>query len=177
MLTIPPKAWQHAIPSFTCGEHCRSPEHLTAALAQWQVATAERYRPGAGKTYCNIFVWDATCALECEVPHWITKPTGEREELNALGVIDWLRTRGADQGWRRVTGIQAVIRANLGHPVVVCWENPEHLHSSHVAMALPTPVNQMLHIAQAGAFNFFDRPYDVAEGFSNLQPLEYFTHA
>jgi hypothetical protein len=167
-----------------CSDDCRSPEALRQTLAQFNVEHDERYQPnlfGCPGTRCNIFLWDATRALEAEVPHWVdncgrpVKPgSAGAHELSAAGVIGWLRAFGAESGWQPVSAPEARALANQGRPVAVVWENPDHGRSSHVAMLLPTPEGERApRIAQAGAANLFDVP--LPRGFGELK-VEYFAH-
>lgn len=175
---VPP--WQPWPLTLACSDDCRSPECLRAVLKQFDVATNPRYAPnqmGLGETFCNIFVWDATRALECEVPHWCgnngeSLPVGKGKELSAAGMIGWLRVFGSDNGWREVPLASARDRANGGFPVVVTWENPSPSKSSHVAMLLPDADGQA-RIAQAGGSCFFDEPLE--RGFGRLKVVA-FTH-
>jgi len=132
---------------------------------------------GHGETYCNVYVWDATRALECEIPHWCGNNgealgVGKGHELNAAGVIGWLEVFGSDHGWRRVELASARERANNGFPVVATWRNPSDSKPSHVAMMLPDADGQC-RIAQAGGSNFFDDP--IERGFGRLK-VQCWTH-
>lgn len=178
---MPPTApWLPAPLVFACSSDCRSPEALRQVLEQFHVETDERYRPGSfgcPGTRCNFFVWDATRALECEVPHWIdscgrsVKPgAAGAHELSAAGQIGWLRVYGSDHGWQPVSAPEARALANQGRPVVAAWENPLTEKPSHVAMLLPTPAGEPEpRIAQAGASNLFDVP--LSRGFGALRVL------
>jgi hypothetical protein len=167
-----------------CSADCRSPECLRRVLNQFDLVNGERYKPGTFKcsgTRCNIFVWDATRALECEIPHWVdnngctVRPAAPgSHELSALGQIGWLRVFGDEYGWHKITLPEGRLLANKGCPVVVTWTNPNENQSSHVAMLLPTPNNEPIpHIAQAGRDNFFDGP--ITRGFGRLK-VEVWTH-
>ncbi|MBI5549324.1 MAG: hypothetical protein HY901_36020 [Deltaproteobacteria bacterium] len=159
----------------------RSQAALFRALLQFDVERNRRYlrgQQGYDETYCNVFVWDATRALGCEVPHWVTNAEGKRVETSALGVIHWLRSFGPAQGWYRVSREDAMAGANGGWPVVACWENAERtrdgrLKPSHVAMLLP-PNGTECRIAQAGAENLFDVP--IARGVGRGREIEFWAH-
>lgn len=167
-----------------CSDDCRSAECLRQVLAQFHVEEDERYRPnafGCPGTRCNIFVWDATRALEAEVPHWVdtcgrsVRP-GSRgaRELSAAGQIGWLRVFGLEHGWQPVSTSDARALANQGRPVIATWTNPLDTKPSHVAMVLPTPAAEdEPRIAQAGALNAFDVP--LSRGFGALR-VEYWAH-
>lgn len=167
-MTFPnPRQWVAVDAPLTNAPGHRSPEALRAVLAQFDVLNAARYQPADGKTYCNIFVSDATRALGCEVPHWIVDEKGERE-LNANATCDWLLILGPQHGWREVGAWDAVREAMRGCPVVLAWQNPNPRKSGHVAVMLENG-----HIAQAGRRNLFDAP--VEQGFGRHQP-RFFVH-
>lgn len=176
-----PEPWRRAKPLFVCTAECRSLEHLHLAARQWDVERAARYQRRPGKTFCNIFLWDVTQALDCEIPH--EHPCFGSEvvpgyetwaELNATGAILWLRRFGPAHGWTECTEASARARANAGMPTVATWTNPDAHHSSHVALVLPSPEGGPLHIAQAGLFNLYDVP--IARGFGSFEPIVFFTH-
>lgn len=151
----------------------RSPEALRAVLAQFQVETSPRYRPGDGSTYCNIFMWDATRALGCEVPHWVGEE-GDRRELNCNNTVGWLELHGPAAGWREVKDAEtAGIHASAGGPALVIWRNPAPGKPGHVAMFLPSSGVEP-RIAQAGARCLFDVPLDE---FGVVHGRRYFVHA
>lgn len=196
-MVLPPKTtrvtveepWLPATIGFACTEDCRSPEHLVRALAQFEVQCNHRYdrdHPVAGDTHCNAFVWDATSALGCEVPHWIG-PGGRSvqpfaagaHELSAAGQISWLRAFGHDHGWEEITRPEANRRAARGFPVVVSWANPGMTSDgrslpSHVAMVLPPLRPDEVRIAAAGARNLWDAPLEAS--FGDAHPLQWWTH-
>lgn len=122
----------------------RAPENLHKAHEQFYVESNIRYRPWLGRTYCNIFAWDVTRALGCEIPHWVTqdgKPApalgaGARE-MNANSTFQWLSIHGGEYGWRRLaTKDEAEMRADLGYPTVPVWLNSTG-GSGHIALLLP----------------------------------------
>lgn len=144
----------------------RSPYDLRRLLAQFDVERSARYQPTGSATFCNIYVWDATRALGCEIPHWLENP---KRELNANAVCDWLEFVGPKAGWQRVAAQEAADRASAGYPVVAAWKNPG-IGSGHVAMLLPSDGGE-LRIAQAGRKNLFDAP--IANGFGRHRPRFY----
>jgi hypothetical protein len=132
-----------------------------AALNQFGVETNPRYKPRNNNTYCNIYVWDATRAMNAEIPHWVDAngnpmDVGKGRELNANGVVAWLRNHGNDHGWHAVSAEEAQSHANKGAPAVVVWANPNPGQSGHVAMVRPGEysVDKGPNIAQAGANNY-----------------------
>lgn len=153
----------------------RAPEQLRAVTAQFNVEANPRYTPGGpGITWCNIFVWDATRALQAEIPHWVPDATaaGGRRELNVNGTLEWLELVGRSAGWRDVVELTARERAAFGHPTVALWRNPKGGHG-HIALLLPPRAGE-IHIAQAGRQCLFDVP--LRKGFGAVQPILFFTH-
>lgn len=152
----------------------RVPENLHKAIEQFDVEHNIRYRPWLGRTYCNIFVWDVTCALACEIPHWVTKdglhapPLGVgARELNANATYQWLSIHGGEHGWQRVASQdEAEMRADLGYPTVPVWYNSEG-GSGHIALLLPHG-----RIAQAGRRNGIML---LEQGFGAHTP-DFYTH-
>ena len=107
-MDLPLEPWKAVTPALTSNAGNRSPERYRAVLNQFNVETAERYRPFRdGYTYCNIFVLDVTRAMCVHIPH-----------LGAIKMCEWLGTRGADYGWREVDAETAQMYANLGKPAV-----------------------------------------------------------
>jgi hypothetical protein len=177
-----PNAWEEVTPDLKIGLNERSTKNYLAAVKQFEVETNPRYarghaKPGIGKeTYCNIFLWDVTVAMNCEVAHWIDPatgvevPKGKGIELSANGVCDWFSTHSLTFGWMKCGKTKAMERASVGFPAVVLWKNPGGI--GHVAIVLPG--TDFCHIAQAGTVNFFDQPLD--KGFGSARPLVFYTH-
>jgi hypothetical protein len=177
-----PNAWEEVIPDLYNGLDQRSPTNYIAAAKQYEVETNPRYvrghaNPGVGReTYCNIYLWDVTVAMKCEVAHWVDPatgvetPRGKGIELSANGVVDWFTTHSMKFGWMQCDKSKAMARASGGHPSVVLWKNPGGI--GHVAVVLPGL--DFCHIAQAGGSNFFDQ--NLTKGFGNIPNLLFFTH-
>ena len=114
--------------------------------------------------------------MSCEVPHWVDPatgvevPLGKGKELSANGVCDWYATHALHFGWMVCSPKQAQERATKGFPTVVLWKNTGGI--GHVGMILPGL--DFIHLAQAGAHNFFDR--NLTSGFGNVGPLHFYTH-
>ena len=148
------------------------------AVALADVEHHERYQPGDGKTYCNIFVWDVTRAVlgpRFEAPHWVGPdnapcPPFEGRELSANALCIWLAVVGPVLDWRHVSAVEAGIAARHGEVVLATWENPSG--HGHVAVVLPGDGN--LHIAQAGKTCFANG--SLAKGFGS-KPVSFFAHA
>lgn len=157
----------------------RSAELLEQVISQLAVGHNPRYLPGNGFTYCNIFVWDVTRALDCPIPHWITSSgtiaapgAPGAFEININGGCDWMVKYGVpDHGWRKIDAATAQAYANQGKVAVALWKNPTHGHG-HTAMVRPgTLTARGPATAQAGSTNFNDG--HLADGFGNLRPLLY----
>ena len=75
---MPVEQWRPVTPAITSSFNSRSPELYRAVIDQFQVETAERYRPFRnGNTYCNIYVWDVTRAMGAEIPLYTDPETGQ----------------------------------------------------------------------------------------------------
>ena len=162
---VPTSAWKAATPAITGDAHSRSPEALREIIDQFEVTSSERYRPFRnGVTYCNIFLWDVTSALGCEIPHYIDNVTGQGRsypdvsgawEMNANATSDWLAAKGGQNGWREVSAEQAQAWANQGRPAVTAWKNTAD-KPGHVQIVCPSedggfdPIRGVT-VAQAGA--------------------------
>lgn len=66
-----PRQWLSVDAPLKNGPGNRSPELLRAVARQFEVERNPRYARSVGATWCNIFLWDVTAALRCEIPHWI----------------------------------------------------------------------------------------------------------
>jgi hypothetical protein len=121
---------------------------LVDIVTQFQVETAKRYAAADGKTFCNIFVWDVTRALGCELPHWWLS-----KELSANGLSEWLKKQGEMHGWSRASELEARGAAEKGLPAIAIWVNPDG-GSGHVAVLVPSADPTKTEIAQAGLANF-----------------------
>jgi hypothetical protein len=180
-----------AYPDFTNGTDYRNPTSYRRALEQFHLETNPRYTPrdvtGTGRidTFCNIFLWDGSRALGCEIPHFRLyykvvegKATLVGDEFNANAVASWFAGKADEEiGWRDVTEEEAQARALGGFPTVVIWNNIGGI--GHVAWVIP-PVGApdsgvySTRIAQAGGVNFFDGP--LTKGFGTIPGLKFYTH-
>ncbi len=182
-----PRAWVEVTPDYTNLASDRSPTNYVRAMEQFQVLTNPRYvrghdgNPANGEeTYCNIYLWDVTKALDCEVAHWVDPatgvevPMGKGKELNANGVCDWFTAHGLAFNWMRCGSTMATSRASSGYPTVVLWKNLRGI--GHVAMVMPSPDPRQVRISQAGAHNLFN--VDITKGFGGINQglLMFYTH-
>jgi len=134
---LPVEAWRPASPAITSGIDNRSPGLYRAVINQFNVETAERYRPGRNdSTYCNIFVWDVTRAMGAEIPHYTDPATGEpryypdtkgAKSMGAIATDEWLHKYGQDYGWRETDAETAQRRANEGKPAITSAGSLGHL--------------------------------------------------
>ncbi len=131
----------------------RGPQAYRSVLQALDPAGNPRYTARDGRTFCNIFVWDATRALGAELPHWV-------------------RAHGGRYGWRTVGPDEAQAAANRGEPTIALWKNPEGPHG-HIAFLLPAGTGGP-RFAQAGERNFLDGSF--ADSFGS-RTVEYWTHA
>ncbi len=142
---LPVAYWKAATPAIVGSEDSRSAENLRAIIDQFDVENAGRYVPRDGYTFCNIFLWDVTSALGCEIPHYVDPDTGEpmtypdvsgAMELNSNRTLGWLLSKGGEYGWREVTAEDAQNSANAGLPAVGVYENPGGI--GHVQVVCPS---------------------------------------
>jgi len=160
--------WEPVTPRKTCGTlPGRTPEIYEAIIDQFNVENAPRYKPGNGATYCNIFVWDVTRALCCEIPHW----KGPRE-LTANNLVDWLDGPGNEHGWYKVSDVMAGMSAERGSPTIAVARNLKG--HGHIAMLVPAHNQPGLWVAQAGLK--CARRMPLATAFGSLKYTCY-THA
>jgi hypothetical protein len=162
-VVLPLEWWRPTIPVMTNHQGQRNPALYRAVIDQFNVETAERYRPGReGNTYCNIFVWDVTRAMGAELPFYTDPTTGEprfhpdtqgARMMGAIAMDKWLEEHGAKYGWREVDAATAQMHANTGRPAVTSAGS-----IGHVQMVVPSqngafdPVRGVT-IAQAGRTN------------------------
>ena len=151
------------------------PEKYRHVLRDLQVEKSPRYKARDGLTYCNIFLWDYTRAMGCEIPHWTFKDGSDATpgaqgalELNANRTIDWLDKHGPNEGWVDADRQTAFDAASRGHVVVVGWHSKSP-KPGHVAVLLPEGT-----IAQAGRRNFVGET--IEQGFGKL-PVRYWVQA
>ncbi|MGI4873099.1 MAG: LysM peptidoglycan-binding domain-containing protein [Janthinobacterium lividum] len=147
-------------------------------IDQLAVGYNPRYLPGGGCTYCNIFVWDVTRAMDCPIPHWIM-PDGTiaapnqpgASEININGGEVWMLHYGIPaHGWQPADAATAQQYANAGKPAVALWQNPAgHGHTAIVRAGEVTDRGPAT--AQAGSVNF--NYGHLADGFGSIQPSFY----
>jgi len=177
------------IAPFTNDKNYRNTDNYKNAINQFAVENNPRYKQvidakgNVIKTYCNIFVWDVTKAMNAEIPHWVDKnnmPTTDNNgsEMNANRTFDWLQNHGSKHGWNKVTKEEAQALANKGKPVVSTWKNPNPKASGHIAMVVPNdvPDQKDIMIAQAGATNYNSTTLSKGFGNNKVNQVEFFAH-
>jgi hypothetical protein len=166
----------------------RSAAAYRAVIDQFKVETRDRYQPKNGNTYCNIFMWDVTRAMNAEIPHYINAKTGQpmyypdtkgATELNANATQDWLLKYGQQQGWREVSVQEAQAWANSGKPAVTSWKNSGGV--GHVQVVCPSKdggynVQKGVTVAQAGRKNTSYTYASDIFGKNAMSKLKYFVH-
>ncbi len=181
--SIPNQQWLEITPHKTNAEGHRSADAYNEVLADLDVANRKRYTPSNGSTWCNIYVWDATKAMGCEIPHYYDPKTGAaltREyclknpgsyyEMSATRMTSWLANYGAKNGWIECDEATAIAMANKGMPTVAAATT-----TNHVAMVTPQRAGETgVMISQAGARNF--EHGSIKNGFGNY-PVKYYYHA
>jgi hypothetical protein len=184
---VPSEAWKPTSPAIVSTPNDRSPQKLRLVIDQFNVETSERYRPYRRErdTYCNIFLWDVTNALNCEIPHFVDPVTGNPRkypdiegaiELGAVQIEDWLVKYGGAYGWREVDAATAQDYAHRGKPAVTTAGS-----IGHVQVVCPSNDGKFdpilgVTVAQAGSRNtgytHISRIYDSV----SLSKIRYFVH-
>ncbi|MCK5129564.1 MAG: hypothetical protein KAQ68_06920 [Clostridiales bacterium] len=188
--TIPSQAWKATSPSITNNFSNRSAQMYRRVIDQFNVENNPRYTPnknGRGDTYCNIFVWDVTQAMNAEIPHYINPVTKDpmyypntkgAKETTANRIYDWLHEKGAEYGWKKVDAQTAQRLANQGNPVVTAKHNTGK--SGHVQVVCPSKdgtydSRRGVTVAQAGS-KLSSYTYATRIFGSNLSKVTYFAH-
>lgn len=155
--------WKEITPRVTNYEGERSAEAYNAVIADLDVENRGRYARTSKDTWCNIYVWDVTKAMGCEIPHYYSKTTGEPltrayclkhpgeyYEMSADRMASYLANYGRDCGWMECDADTAIAMANQGYPTVTAATT-----TGHVAMVVPQNEGESgVKISQAGASNF-----------------------
>jgi hypothetical protein len=152
-------------------EDARSASAYIEVIEQFRVEANPRYEPRDGKTYCNIFVWDVTAAMNAEIPHWVCpdgSPGGPgvahaaRQNCNAM--YSWLIKHGQSCGWKKLSQeAQAQVLADEGRPVIAIWPNPDPDGHGHLVIIRPwMQGDDEITCAQAGESSFSKGTLSVA---------------
>ncbi len=170
---------------------------LNAVLDQFAVEAEKRYQPGLFSTYCNIFAWDVTAAMNAEIPHWLNRKTNmpyryNRKisysenarlafEINVNTLYDWMRMNADVIGYRQVGEQEAKAAANNGKPAVAIWKNPEEGSSGHIVVLRPYDTNhggepEETYVAQAGRRPSNYIPLNKVFSKDKMQTLVFYVH-
>lgn len=175
----------------------RGVDAINTVLNQFKVQTTTRYQPVPNKTFCNIFAWDATSAMNAEIPHWIDRKTNMpytynihlsyaenaklATETNVNRLYDWMQTNGNAIGYREVSEEEARKAANMGKPAVALWKNPAVGHSGHIVVLRPYDAAKGgdpngTYIAQAGSHTYNYINIEKVFGSSKMKAVKLFIH-
>jgi hypothetical protein len=138
-----------------------------AVIDQFDLESNYRYVPARGYTWCNIFVWDWSIAMSCEIPHWIKD--GEisypqswgAQRSRASAMFDWLIGEGPRHGWKQTNTTYAVELARNGLPVLAAARNDQG--PGHMSVILPESLDSDVLTAQAGGTNWRKGPLSFGE--------------
>lgn len=173
---------KEVVPKVTNNVGKRSSAAYNEVVNQFEVADNPRYDNSDGRTWCNIYAWDVTSAMGCEIPHYVNNATGapmtQQEALSNPGTYseqncgrhcDWLAEHGTKYGWREVSAEQAIQSAASGEPAVA-------ITRGHIAMVAPNNAGEEgVYISQAGASNKNHIP--IRNGFgSQTNDVKYYAH-
>ena len=188
----PYQAWKPTAASVVSPAEGRSPETYRQVIDQFNVTENPRYEPnknGKGDTYCNIFSWDVTRAMDAEIPHYTDPVTGDIDtypdtkdslRMNANRTYDWLAEHGERYGWYSATAEQAQAAANLGQPAVTVLKRPGA--HGHIQMVCPSEdggydAARGVSVAQAGTrLTNYDYLNDITAEATRDQ-IAYYVHA
>lgn len=155
---------------------------LTRIIEWLAVEQSPRYRPGQGKTFCNIYAYDYCYLANVYLPRvwWKgqaikTLATGGAvlpeygvtlSEMNANMIFDWLVDFGPQFGWVRtfdLTDLQ--IAANQGWVGIICAQRKELNQPGHICAAVPEIASQ----AAIWSGGKVDSPLQSQAGASNFR--------
>lgn len=120
----------------------------------------KRYKPGGGKTFCNIYAHDFCHLAGIYLPRvWWTQKAIEKlarnemvepllgstiEEIRANSLFGWLRDFGERFGWRQTGELTKLQNApNLGGVGVIVAKRVDEGRSGHITIVVPELDNVM----------------------------------
>jgi hypothetical protein len=175
---LPDNAWERSTPFKTNSPGERSAAAYREVLNAFNVETTKRYIKSDGKTYCNVFVSDATLAMGAEIPHRVNSVSegvpqdNGGTELTASMMYDWLADHGATYGWNAITAEEAIVMANAGYPTVAVCKS---MGSGHIAMVVSQESGDTgVMITQAGGSNFNYK--SLSSGFGGDKTVLFYAH-
>jgi hypothetical protein len=161
--------WQalRVTPTVFSFQRMRSAQASNAVIDQFDLESNYRYKPARGYTWCNIFAWDWSIAMSCEIPHWIKE--GEisypqswgAQRSRASVMFDWLIASGPKHGWKQVAAPYAVELARKGQAVLAAARSDHG--PGHMSVVLPESLHQGIVTAQAGGSNWRRGPLSFGE--------------
>ncbi len=184
---------------FIFNNGARSAANYDTVINQFDVVNNPRYakrdnnNDGVKETFCNIFAWDVTLAMNAEVPHWVRNDTNEpyiydtsisysentlvAHEMSANSVAVWLNRFGSYYGWTLLTSAKAAqASANLGKPTTGVWRNSGGI--GHIVIVRPNLSGDgEVHIAQAGSSNYNDGILSKHSSSRFVNGVVFYTHA
>lgn len=196
-LKLPVNRAMPVTPSFISRAGERDTATLDAVLNQFKVETALRYHPLLNRTFCNIFAWDATSAMNAEIPHWIDKRTQMpytydpaltynenarlANEVRVNTLYDWMQSHSSAIGYREVAEEEARRAANSGKPAVGIWKNPDPKRSGHIVVLRPFDPDKggdpnRTFIAQAGSNTHNYASIDKVFKSDKMKTVKFYVH-
>lgn len=180
-ISLNPKQWEPVVMPLRGTEANRTPALLNEIIDQFNVTSQLRYVPDIDpvsnkhRTWCNIFVWDVTTALGCEIPHWIPNPEaltkpGAPKRLETQADDKWLKGDGSAKGWQKVVELAARANAEMGRPGVA-------VGGGHIVVLRPRKSGDPIgtYCAQAGKSVFGYGP--LVHGFGLTIHPDFYIHA
>jgi hypothetical protein len=113
-----------------------------------------RWQPTAGKTFCNIYVYDVADTAGCYVPRvwWNAQAIADLkagktvdakvnatvQEMRANFIFNWFEQFGPDFGWKRVFDADTLqSEVNSGRLGIICAQRTDMERPGHVQIIAP----------------------------------------
>jgi hypothetical protein len=113
-----------------------------------------RWQGGGGKTYCNIYVYDACDTAGVYIPRvwWTSKAITDLLagktvvakygvtvlEMRANYIFNWLVEYGPDFGWKRVFDLDTLqTESNSGRMAIICAQRTDMEKPGHIQVIAP----------------------------------------
>lgn len=127
-----------------------SPESIGNILDWLDVERSQRYKAGAGQTFCNIYAYDYATLLGAYLPRvwWTTEVLNSKDfsqitygstvrEMNVNALYIWFQHYGKQFGWHSVELKDAQAHANNGKCVIALAANKNRSRSGHITCVVP----------------------------------------